>query len=94
MSKTENGSKFGARWQVADGTRPPNSVSETCGPIDGPGTQDVRFTNKRCYVVPPGIVEQIMRTTKSVAEYDPSGGLYLADIEMSSFPRQGLGRSA
>jgi hypothetical protein len=92
MNQTKGGNKFGARWQVADVTRPLNSVSETCGPIDGPGTQDVLFTNKRCYVVPPGIVDQIMKTTKSVVEYDRSGGLYLADIEMSSFPRQGLGR--
>jgi len=92
MNQTKGGNKLGARWQVADVTRPLNSVSETCGPIDGPGTQDVLFTNKRCYVVPPGIVEQIMKTTKSVVEYDPTGGLYLADIEMSSFPRQGLGR--
>ena len=92
MNQTKGGNKFGARWQVADVTRPLNSVSETCGPIDGPGTQDVLFTNKKCFVVPPGVVDQIMRTTKSVVEYGWSGGLYLADIEMSSFARQGLGR--
>ena len=77
---------------MADVTRPLNSVSETCGPIDGPGAQDVLCTTKRCYVAPPGIVEQIMSTTKSVVEYDRIGGLYLADLEMSGFSRQGLGR--
>ena len=77
---------------MADVTRPLNSVSETCGPADGDGRQDVLFTNKKCYVVPPGVVAEIMKKTKSVVEYDRSGGLYLADIEMSSFIRQGATR--
>ena len=92
VNQTKNGGKFGARWQVADVTRPLNSVSETCGPIDGKGKQDVLFTNKKCFVVPPGVVDEIMRRTTAVVEYDRSGGLYLADIEMSSFTRQGPGR--
>jgi len=92
MNQTKGGTKFGARWQVADVTRPLNSVSETCGPIDGAGRQDVLFTNKKCFVVPPGVVDEIMRRTTAVVEYDRSGGLYLADIEMSSFTRPGPGR--
>ena len=92
VNQTKGGGKFGARWQVADVTRPLNSVSETCGPIDGKGKQDVLFTNKKCFVVPPGVVDEIMRRTTAVVEYDRSGGLYLADIEMSSFTRQGPGR--
>ena len=92
VNQTEGGGKFGARWQVADVTRPLNSVSETCGPADGKGRQDVLFTNSKCFVVPLGVVDEIMRRTTAVVEYDRSGGLYLADIEMSSFTRQGPGR--
>ena len=92
MNTTKSGTKFGARWQVADVTRPLNSVSETCGPMEGNGRQDVLFTNKKCFVVAPGIVDEIMKRHKAVVEYDRSGGLYLADIEMSSFTRQGPGR--
>ena len=77
---------------MADVTRPLNSVSETRGPADGKGKQDVLFTNKECFVVQPGVVDEIMKRTKSVVEYDRSGGLYLADIEMSSFSRQGQAR--
>ena len=92
MNQAKCGAKFGARWQVADVTRPLNSVSETCGPIEGTGMQDVLFTHKKCFVVPLGVVDEIMRRTTAVVEYDRSGGLYLADLEMSSFTRQGLGR--
>ena len=53
--------KIGSRWQCADVTRPLNSVSTVCGPFDGPGVQGVLFNNKTCYVVPPGVVERIMR---------------------------------
>ena len=68
ISQTKSGGKFGARWQVADVTRPLNSVSETCGAVDGPGRQDVLFTNKKCFVVPPGVVDEIMKRTTSVVE--------------------------
>jgi len=52
----------------------------------------VLFTNKKCVAVPPGIVDEIMKKTKAVVEYERSGGLYLADLEMSSFTRQGQAR--
>ena len=51
--------------------------------------QDVLFNNKTCYVVPPGIVAKIMETIKAVAEYPREGNLYLANVELSSFARQG-----
>ena len=92
INQTKGGGKFGTRWDVAVITRPLNSVSETCGPADGEGRQDVFFANKKCCVVPPGVVDETMTGTKSVVEYDRSGGLYLADIEMSSFIRHGPGR--
>ena len=92
MMEGESG-KCACRWQVADVTRPLHSVSEVTGPEDGPGVQDVLFSNKRCVVVPPGIVEQIMKHVKAVAEYKRQGGLYLADMVLSplpsSFQRQG-----
>jgi hypothetical protein len=53
LDQTKNGSKFGARWHVADVTGPFNSVSEPCGPIGGDGRQDVLFTNKQCYACLP-----------------------------------------
>ncbi len=86
----ENGEvKFGCRWQTADVTRALHSVSATTGPYEGPGEQDVLFNNRMCYVVPPGVVDEIMKRVKSVAEYDRSGGLYTAEFEMSDFQRQG-----
>ena len=79
----------GCRWQVADVTRPLNSVSMVAGPYEGPGEHDVLFNNKRCVVVPPGIVEEVMKRVKPVAEYPRVGGLYVADMTMSSFTRRG-----
>ena len=84
--------KVGARWQCADVTRPLNSVSTVCGAYDGPGAQDVLFNNKTCYVVPPGVVERIMREIQAVAEYPREGNLYVAEMELSSFTRQGAGQ--
>jgi len=74
-------------------TRALHSVSKIAGPEDHPtGYQDVLFNNRRCCVVPPGIVDLIMSKVKAVAEYKRSGGLYLADITLSSFARQGPAR--
>jgi len=79
----------GCRWQVAEVTRPLNAVSEVCGPMGPVGLQDVLFNNNTCYVVPPGIVAKIMEHIQAVAEYPREGNLYLAEIELSSFARQG-----
>ena len=85
--------EFGCRWQVADVTRPLNSVSKVTGPQEHPtGKQDVLFNNKRCVVVAPGVVEWIMKHIDAVAEYKREGGLYLADLVMSGFPRPGAGQ--
>ncbi len=78
-------------WRVADVTRPLHSVSHVTGPEEHPvGYQDVLFNNKKCVVVPPGVVERILATITPVAEYTRTGGLYLAEMTMSSFARQGL----
>ncbi len=78
-------------WQVADVTRPLHSVSHITGPEELPvGRQGVIFSNKKCVVVPPGVVERILATVTPVAEYTRTGGLYLAEMTMSSFARQGL----
>ena len=79
----------GCRWNVAEATRPLHSVSQIAGPYEGTGNHDVLFNNKRCVVVPPGIVDQIMEQVDAVAEYHRDGNLYLSDFTMSDFIRQG-----
>ena len=80
----------GCKWQLADVTRSLHSVSKITGAADGPAKQDVLFTNTRCVVVAPGVVEKILKDTKPITEYQRQGGLYVADMTMSSFGRQGL----
>ncbi len=78
-------------WELADVTRPLHSVSQIAGPRDGPGKFDVLFNNKRCIVVPPGVVEQIARRLQGriQAEYPREGNLYVGDMTISGFGRQG-----
>ena len=38
---------------------------------------------------PPGTVKRIMQTISAVAEYEREGNLYIAEMMMSRFPRQG-----
>jgi hypothetical protein len=60
------------------------------GPADGEGTVDVLFNNKRCVVVPPGVLEAVMKQIgKPIAEYHRDGNLYLGNFTMSDFVRQG-----
>ncbi len=80
---------IGCDWELADVSRPLHSVSCIAGPIEGPGVQDVLFNNKRCVVVPPGVVDRILRETAPVIEYKREGNLYLAELTMSAFGRQG-----
>ena len=80
------------RWDVAEVTRPLHSVSQIAGPYEGIGNHEVLFNNKRCVVVPPGIVDQIMEQVNAVAEYHRDGNLYLSDFTMSDFIRQGQSR--
>ncbi len=81
--------QVGCQWQVADVTRPLNSVSQVTGPYDGPGEHDVLFNNQTCVVVPPGIVKQILQQVKPLAEFPRDGNLYVAEMTLSSFTRQG-----
>ena len=81
--------QVGCRWQVADVTRPLNSVSQVTGPREGPGEHDVLFNNQTCVVVPPGVVKEVLRQIRPLAEYPRDGNLYVAEMTMSSFTRQG-----
>ena len=64
-------------------------MSEVCGPMGPVGLQDVLFNNNTCYVVPPGVVANIMGHTHAVAEYPREGNLYFAEIELPSFAGHG-----
>ncbi len=79
----------GCDWELADVSRPLHSVSCIAGPVEGPGLQDVLFNNKRCVVVPPGVVDRILREVTPVMEYKREGNLYLAELTMSAFARHG-----
>ena len=85
---TGSDSQINGRWSLADVSRPLHSVSQITGPRDGDGNQDVLFNNKICVVVPPGVVEAVMRQIKPVARYHREGGLYIADFTLSDFVRQ------
>ena len=61
-----------------------------CGPKGvGNAKQDVLFVTDVCVVVPPRIVKEIPKRLKPVMQYEREGNLYVADLEMSSFHRQG-----
>ena len=84
--------QVGCDWQLADVTRPLHSVSKVTGPRDGPGKQDVLFSNTKAVVVPPGIVTEILKRVKPVAVYEREGNLYVGKFEMSAFGRQSRDR--
>ena len=84
--------KVGARWNACGVTRPLQPVSKTAGPEDGPGEQDIMFNNKVGVIMPPGLVNMILKHVKPVATYPRRGGLYVCELELSSFPRQGQAR--
>jgi hypothetical protein len=80
--------KVGCRWNLADVTRPLHSVSQIAGPADGEGHHDVLFNNKRCVVVPPGVLDAVMKQLgEPIAEYERDGNLYLSTFTMSDFVR-------
>ena len=64
-------------------------MSTVCGPAGPVGKQDVLFNNNVCVVVPPGIVDAILKLVTPVCEYQRNGNLYTASMTMSSFHRQG-----
>ena len=73
---TGSAGEFATEWSCADVTRALHSVSKIASLEHHPaGYQDVIFNNKRCCVVPPGIVNLIMTKVKAVAEYKRAGGL-------------------
>ena len=86
------GRQIGCRWRVAGVSRPLHSVSCITGPEEGTGDADVLFSNKRCVVVPPGIVEKLMQRLKPITEYRRKGGLYTAKMALSGFGRRGQGQ--
>ena len=88
---TKTGTEIAMPWNVADVARPLHAVSQVTGPADHPtGKHDVLFNNKRCVVVEPGVVEYILQRVKPIAEYVREGDLYLAEMQLSTFGRQGL----
>ncbi len=94
FTKLQDGEQreVGCNWKMADVTRPLHSVSCIAGPEDGPGQFDVLFNNKKGVVVPPGIVEKILQSVTPITEYPRKGGLYVAEMKMSGFTRQGRQR--
>ena len=87
---TKTGTEIAMPWNVADVARPLHAVSQVTGPADHPvGKHDVLFNNKRCVVVEPGVVEYILQRVTPIAEYVREGDLYLAEMQLSAFGRQG-----
>ena len=83
------------KWSVVDTVRPLHAVSQMCGPKDhDTGHDDVLFTNKRCVVVPAGVVDHIMKHVAPVAEHPRESNFYSAEMVMSGFARQGLKQRA
>ena len=83
--------EVGCGWKSADVSRPLHSVSQVCGPAGGAAAakQDVLFNNDMCVVMPPGLVREILKGAKSIVQYDREGNLFMGDMVMSSFTRQG-----
>ena len=79
-------------WDCADVSRALHSIAKVTGPEHGEGVHEVLFTNRRAVVVPAGFVESILQRTTPVLEYNRVGNLYLAEVKLSSFARQGQKR--
>jgi hypothetical protein len=82
---------IGCNWDLAGVSRALHSVSKVCGPEDGAGKQDIIFNNTRAVVVPPGVLDAVMKHVEAIAEHKREGSLYFAEMTMSSFRRQGQG---
>ena len=67
------------------------SIRQICGSAGGTvnSNQDVFFNNDVCVVFPPGIVAEILKRVTPVASYAREGNLYVGDMVLSSFHRQG-----
>ena len=89
VMQDKKGRRVGCKWNSADVTRALNSVAQVAGPKDGDGEHDVLFNNKVCVVVPPGIVNRILKHVDPIMEYEREGNLYTAEVDVSDFIRQG-----
>ena len=81
--------RVGCDWQLAAVSRALHSVGVVAGPKGGPGKQDILFNNEMCYVVAPGVVKKIMESISAIAEYEREGNLYIGEMTVQSFHRQG-----
>ena len=79
-------------WDCADVSRALHSIAKITGPEHGDGVHEVLFTNRRAVVVPAGFVDKILQRTTPILEYNRTGNLYLAEVKLSSFTRQGQKR--
>ena len=88
--QSADGNRVSCAWQASDVNRALHSVAKVCGPKGaGNAKQDVLFDNDVCVVVPPGVVKAILKRMKPVMKYEREGNLYVAELTMSSFTRQG-----
>ena len=92
VMRDKNQKEIACRWRVADVNRPLHAVCQVTGPEEGNGEHDVLFSNKKCVVVPPGVVDKILEKIKPITEYTRKGGLYVANMTLSGFARQGRRR--
>ena len=67
-------------WTAFAVTRPLQSVREILGPEGGPGVKDVMFNNRIGVVMPPGLLEMLLKQIKPVAKYPRRGDLYVGDF--------------
>ena len=83
--------RVGCNWQMAEVSRALHSVGIVAGPKGGPSMakQDILFNNDKCYVAALGVVRKLMETLTAVAEYDREGNLYVGEMTLESFRRQG-----
>ena len=92
MSRDYRRFPLSSRVQVecggCDTSTPLRQRTRRAGPYEGEGNHDILFNNEGCVVVEPGIVEEIMKHMKLVAEYPREGNLYLSEFTMSGFARQ------
>ena len=73
---------------MAEVSRPRQAGSKIAGPIEAP-KQDILFNASKRIMVPPGIAGRTMQHIKQDVTYERRGGLYVDDLELSDFGRQG-----
>ena len=89
---TNRGKQVKCPYKVVDVSRPLHSVTHITGPEDDlarAGFHDVLMNNKKAVLVPPGIVDKILKVIEPILQYDRDGGLYTTEVELQRFGRQG-----